>query len=444
MTALARRRRRSTLVASGLAVAATVLAGGLTVAGALTLYNSTDGGAVRSVVPEMVFPQTPTALLAAVDDEGQLASMTMLVVQPGGSGGSLVPVPVSADASAGEGEERLPIAETAAQDGVEAVVGEAEVALSLSIDTAEVVDAARLTELLGPIGAVEVDLPDDVTDHDGEVVAESGPARREPAELAAVLTARDPDVPAADQYPAAAAVWSAVTAAIGDGLTPPGGGRNVASAAVNDDIAPVLAQVVRGPVRARALHWTDADDSGVDDVVLLDRVELALVFGQIAPGKVSAPNPSLSVRIVVAFTDEQLASRGLTNADVAYEAAATLVFLRANVLSVDTTAGTAPTATVIELADPALTADGADQVLGPVEVRTATTRVAGVDAVITLGTDYLDVVDAARADGGSPGTAPEGGDEDGDVDPVDPVDTSTAPPDDDTTAGTPPAGTTDG
>lgn len=408
MTALASRRRRSTIVASAAAVGAIGLVGALTVAGALTLYKSTDG-AVRTATPELVFPRTPTGLLAGVDEDGQLASMTVLVVAPDGRGGSLVPVPVSADASAGEGDERLPIAETVARDGVEAIAAEAEVALSLSIDRIEVADAARLAELLAPLGAVDVDLPEDVTDHDGDVVANAGPATLEPADLAAVLTARDPDVPAAEQYPATTAVWSAVAQAVGDGLAPPSGGGNVASAAVRGDLAPVIAQLISGQASARRLNWTEvagADNPADVDAVLLDRVELALVFGQIAPGKVAAPNPSLSVRIVAAFTDDQLASRGLTNADIAYEAAAKLVFLRANVLSVDTTPGPAPTATVIELADPTLTADGAEQVLGEVDLRTATTRIAGIDAVILLGTDYLAFLDSERADDAPSDSAP--------------------------------------
>ena len=48
MTALAGRRRRSTLVASIAAVVAAVLVVTLTVIGALTLYNSTDGADASS------------------------------------------------------------------------------------------------------------------------------------------------------------------------------------------------------------------------------------------------------------------------------------------------------------------------------------------------------------------------------------------------------------
>ena len=45
----------------------------------------------------------------------------MVVVQPSGTGGSVITVPVSADASAGQGQERLPVAETAHLSGIDTV-----------------------------------------------------------------------------------------------------------------------------------------------------------------------------------------------------------------------------------------------------------------------------------------------------------------------------------
>ena len=97
MTALPGRRRRSTLIAAGAAVAAAVAAIGLGALGAVTLYNSTEGADAASGLPELVFPATPTGLVAAVDESGQLSSMAVLVVQPSGAGGSVIPVPVNAD-----------------------------------------------------------------------------------------------------------------------------------------------------------------------------------------------------------------------------------------------------------------------------------------------------------------------------------------------------------
>ena len=74
-----------------------------------------------------------------------------------------------------------------------------------------------------------------------------------------------------------------------------------------------------------------ADNPRGVDVVELDPVELTLVFGQIAPAAVAAPNAGLTFRVVSSFSDEQLAASGRTNTDVAYAAIAALQFVGANV-----------------------------------------------------------------------------------------------------------------
>jgi hypothetical protein len=69
------------------------------------------------------------------------------------------------------------------------------------------------------------------------------------------------------------------------------------------------------------------------------------------------------------------------------------------VVSVDTAAGEAEAATVIEVSDESLAAAARTlgDVFGSVEVRVADPRIAGVDVVATLGTDYLDRLDTAAA-----------------------------------------------
>ncbi len=415
MTALPGRRRHSTLIAAGAAVLGVLAAIALGTLGAVTLYNSTEGADASSGRPELVFPSTPTALLGAVDDSGALASVAVLVVQPGGHGGSIITVPVDADASGGGADvERRPFDETVALQGPEALGPEAETLLGLGLDTTEVVDATRLAELLAPFGPLDVDLPAAVTDADGDVVAEAGPQTMDADQAAAVLTARDPAVPAVDQYPAAGAVWSAVGAAIGDGTPVPAAtavpgtsavpttGAGLVSAASTGvtTVDAVLADLATGPTGHRSVRavpvGADVNPRGVDAVVL-DRAELALVFGQIAPGRVAAPNPALSVRIESTFSDEQLADVGLTNTDVAYRAISQILFVGGNVLSVDTTAtpdDEAGSSTVVDVADETLVAgtEGASLLFGDLDVQLADTRIVGIDAVIRLGTRYLDLI----------------------------------------------------
>jgi hypothetical protein len=401
VTALAGRRRRATLVVGVATITVFGIAAALTVLGAVTLYNSTEGASPSTATDELAFPDTPTGAFAALDEDGNLASLAVLVVQPAGQGGSIVAIPVSADASAGVGDERLPLAETVALQGTDVLARELEVTLRLGLDHVEVVDAERLDDLLAPLGDLEVDLPDDVTDADGDEVAEEGQATIDAATAAAILTARDPDIPAIEQYPAAAAVWSAVAAAAGDGITVDGGPpTTVAAGDTVDDADELFARLLAGPVGYRSVRTIEVpvdDNPRSVDVVMLDTAELLLVFGQIAPGAVAAPNPGLTFRVVSAFSDGQLAASGLTNTEVAFGAISSLLFIGGNVRSVSTTADAETRVgetTTIEVADETLVtgAETSEVLFGAVDVVVAERPITGVDAVVTLGEAYLELL----------------------------------------------------
>jgi hypothetical protein len=413
VTALRRRRRRSTILATSAIILTIAAVVGIAIVGGLTLYHSTDGVDASDDRPERTFPDTPTGLIAAVDDEGRLASLAVVVVQPSGAGGSIVTVPVSADASSGDGRERLPVAETAQLSGNDSVRREVEILLGLTIDSFVVADRAQLEELLGEVGDIEVDLPVDVTDSAGQRVADAGEQSLDPATAAAVLVARDPSTPAAEQYPAATAVWAGVAAAVGDGIDAGGVEGFMAapsttgapiSTATGEGIDVVLSQALSGPLGTRGLESSPISGNKNPrdaDVVVLDRAEVAFVFGQIAPGNVAAPNPALTFRVESPFDEADLEDSGLTNDELAYRAVSRLLFVRGNVLSVDTTPGDVPAKTTIEVADESLVAGvrNTRHYLGPIDVRVAETRIVGVDAVIRLGASYVDFVrDGASSD----------------------------------------------
>jgi hypothetical protein len=402
MTALSERRRRSTVVAAGAVVVTVAAAVVIGIVGGLTLYHSTEGADASDDRPEWVFPNTPTGLVAAVDDDGQLASLAVVAVRPSGAGGSVIAVPVSADASGGDGSERLPLAETADLAGVDSVHREAEILLGVTIESFEVVDAARLEELLRPVGDIEVDLPVDVTDAGGRVVAQAGAQTLDPEAAAAVLVARDPSVPAVEQYPAATAVWAAIAEAVGDGIDVAETGDEPTSDSA-DGVAEVLAPAMAGPLASRSLMARPvpaARNPRDADVALLDRAELAFVFGQIAPGKVAAPNPALTFRVESPFTDTDLEGTELTNDDIAYAAISQLLFVRGNVQSVDTARGDVPAMTTIEVADESLLegTESTETFLGDIDVRVAETTIVGVDAVVRLGASYLEFLAEAGDD----------------------------------------------
>jgi hypothetical protein len=393
----------------GLAVAA-----GLGAAGYVAIANTTDGQVVGDGTPEVTFPATPTAALAVLDEDGNLASLAVLAVRPGDDdadrrGGTVVPVPISADSSAGFGTERLPLNETVALFGPETLVDELPVLLGVGIDDVVILDERELAAMLGPIGQIEVDLPAPVTDASNGEVAAAGRHVLTATDLATVLSAADPAVAGADRYPVDVAVWGGIADAVGDGLTSPlvAPVDSIAGGQPPDD---VVGRVTSGamavqPLRSSPIVSLDRNPRGVD-VAALDRTEVLVIFGHIAPSKVAAPNPGYNFRVVSRFADDQLVGDA-TRLDVAYTATEALLGFDANVISVDTSAGEAGEVTVIEVSDENLVdaAGTLGDVFGPVEVRVAETRIEGIDVVATLGTEYLrrlEITAAATATSAAP------------------------------------------
>jgi hypothetical protein len=406
------------MVASLVGVA---LACGLGAAGYVAIANTTDGQEVGGGTPEVTFPTTPTAALAVVDDAGVLSSLAVITVRPGvdddpGRGGSVVPVPISADSSGGFGPERLPLDETVALFGAESLADEVPVLLGVGIDDVLVVDQRDLAGLLAAIGTIDVDLPEPVTDGAGRELFAAGPQSLTADEAAAVLSASDPRVTGADRYPIDVAVWHAISDAVGEGLELPAvasGGSSVTSTPETTGSIEVVERLVSGPIAVQPLRSTpivslDRNPRGVD-AVDLDRAEVVVIFGHIAPGKVAAPNPGYNFRVVSRFADDQLRG-GASRLDVAYTATEALLEGGSNVISVDSAEGEAAAATLIEVNDESLVAaaQSLSQLFGPIEVHVADTRIAGVDVVVTLGTDYLARLDTGSATATTPGTATAG------------------------------------
>ena len=422
MTVSRHRRRVATtraLIATIVGVVLAVVLGGI---GAVAIYNTKDGQTQGSGPAELTFPNTPTALIAVVDDSGDLGSVAAVAVRPAadaGRGGTIMPISVSTDSSGGFGSERAPLNETVALFGIDSLPDEVSLALGLSLDDAVVLDRAQLASLLTPLGAVSVTLPAAVTDADGTQVAAAGPQSMSPDTMAAVLAAGDPAVPGATREQAATAVWTGIADAIGAGLssplalpaaagtlpTPATGATSVttgSTAAGELGIGAVLGALTSGPVVVRSFKSTpimsvDLNPRGVDAVVL-DRADVATVLGHVAPGRLSAPNPGSNFQVLSNYGDDQLPP-GVTRFAVAYTATKTLLADGDNVLSADSSPGHADAATVVEVADEQLVdaASSLSDIFGPVDVRVAEHPVAGIDVIVLLGTDYLSTLNTAAA-----------------------------------------------
>lgn len=399
MTASAARRRRSTVLAAVLAAVASMLVVGITVVGASSIANSRAGrDATVDRLAEVRLPDTPTGLVVVVDDTGRPITMAVLVVAPGGAGGSVVPVPMSADSTLDLGDDRFPLIETFEVGGVEPFLLEVEVMTALDFDVVEFVTAERLAGLLEPLARIDVELAEPLFDDElGEPVLEAGPHELTPAEAAGALTAADLSRPDHVQDPARAAIWRGIADAAGAGtgaVEPVGPDDRVPAPR---DLDELFTRLVSGRVGYRSLtaRVPDADRNprGVD-VVVLDRAEILLVVGQIAPARVAAPNESLTFRLEVGFDAEELAELGLNNADVARDVINRLLFVQANVVSVVTEARDAPDVTQASVVDPGFIDridEGWTDLLGAIEVEPAQFVIPGVDATIRLGRSYLEL-----------------------------------------------------
>jgi hypothetical protein len=405
VTASASRRRRNTLVALVATLVAAVLALLLVAVGAATLRDSRAGRhAAADTLPELGLPVTPTALVGVVDETDVLTSVVALVMAPNGAGGSIVVLPATGDSSLGLGDDRFPLAETYTVRGPEAFAIDAEALAGISFDVIEIVDGARFAELVAPLGPLAVDLPDAVVDDDvEEPLFEAGSATLDPDAAASVLTSRVTGSPDSLLEPLRLSMWTAVAERVGAGIgsaLPVGPDVSVPTP---PDLDAFVERLYAGPVAARGVLFAspaaDANPRGVD-VVVPDRAELLLVFGQIAPARVAAPNPSLTFRIETSFTAEDLESVGANSADVAYGAIQRLLFVQANVVSVVTRSEEVPDITQAFVADRSrvsVVEENYPLVFGEMEVHAATERIAGVDVVVVLGRSYLEEHGAAGA-----------------------------------------------
>jgi hypothetical protein len=418
VTAIAARRTRRTIVGAVTALLLIALASVMFGVGVVTLSNSQEGEAVGvDDRPRVDLPATPNALLAVTDEAGRLASLVVMTLLPEGQGGSIVTVRVTADVTAGFGPERRSLASAFDTVDLAAFVPLVEEMLSITVQRAEVVDSAGLVALLPEIGTSQVVLPADVVDTQGGggVIAMSGPQTFTLSEMTDILAAIDDDAEVDDSHPNDVVVWESLaqTAPV---VVPPDAvpvddvGRPVAPG----DVAELVTRLWQGEVTVRDLLVLPVDDAenptGVD-VVLIDRRDSALVFSQVSPGLVSTPNLGLKVRIVANFTDEELEVADdlyASTSDVVFELIGRLLFLSANIVSVDTAPTGAPPVTIIEVADERqleATVEAVGALLGEVDARVADTVLEGVDAEITLGMSYLEH-ELGRATSARPDEAP--------------------------------------
>lgn len=441
MTAIPRRRTRATVIGLVAAVVSLGAVAGLGAVGVATLADSTAGEQAREDDQPVVaqrLPFTSTALIGAADDDGRLTTLAVAVLESDGTGGSLVQIPVAADPSSGNAETLAPLDAVLTVAGPIAFREAVERLTGLSFDVIEITDQQRFAELVAPLGDMDVQLPGAVVDVTSQESWEAGGQVLTAPGAARLVTAVDPSLPGWAYEPARTAVWEAVAERVGAGI------GSASPVAVDTDL-PVpgttdefLDRLFAGPVNLRVLQYrpVDADETAEridppyreafgpdapDSAVLVDRAEMLMVFGGVAPARLGAPLDSPIFRIVNQLTDADTDALGRTPADLTKTVVNVLMFTKVNVVSVvDGAAGDAPAVTQVRVSDPSLF-DVLEELyephFGELEVVAADVAIDGIDAEIVLGRSFVERLasDSPSGVAGSSGGAGDGADENTDA-----------------------------
>lgn len=412
MTALPQRRRRRTMVGAGAAVVLMVIAVVLVIVGASTVVNSKVGEVVEGETrPMLQLPLTDNAAVAVVDDDNQLTSLIIATLTPSGVGGSIVTVPVNTDASIGFGDVRQPFNEALNLADPESFFETVEGTLAISLRFGEIVGADRLAEFIDPLGPVTADLSADVIDSSlvgtGRI-SEAGERPMSSVSVVKALRAHDDSGESYDHHVLDVEVWSALAAnapvTSSDDVPTDEFDRPTAAATIDE----VFERLWSGDVQVRDIALLPSLPNDDVDVVILDRADSLLVFAQISPARVSTPNQGLVFRVEVPLSDDQIDASGDifdTRTELARTIIGELLFLSANVVSVDTAErpGGAAHVNRIEVADERFITDMralVPVIFGESEVVVAPSLIDGVDVVLRLGTGYIDL--KADQAGGAP------------------------------------------
>jgi hypothetical protein len=433
MTAVKRRRTRSTVLAAVAAFAGFLAVLVLGVTGVQSLRESTAGqqaAGQADAVPAQRLPFTSTALVGVVDEELRLTSVAVWVLDPSGVGGSIAGLAAPADSASGTFDKLSPLAAVYEVDGSEEFLAAAERLTGLTFDVVEVVDEQRFAQIIAPLGDLPVLFPVPFADASSGEAWEAGEATLASPAAARAITATDPSI--ADWYfeSVRAAVWQAIADRVGAGVGSIAPSASDVDVPVPEGLGEFAERLFAAPVEFRAVEFVAIDPDRVatqlpdryvgvlgpvDSVVAHDRADMTILFGATAPGRLGAPLDAPVFRVVASFTEADLEPLGLNQTDVLKRAIDRLFFAQANIVSVaDVIGGPVPEVTLLEVAD-AEVIDAVravyEPLFGEIEVVEAAVRIDGIDIEVILGRTFLDEVRGETA----ADVAGFGGDDDGDA-----------------------------
>jgi len=386
----ARRRRRMIAAVVTSVLTAIALPGGLVI-GAADLLNDSGGDNVDNNATVSI-PLTPVEMLAITNSRNELASLALIAINPSLRGGTIVSVPVGARADVRDNEAPRRIADSYTAGGLTALKTDVENLLNVSLEVADVVNAADLANVLAPIGSQPVSLPQAVVDTaaDGTVatVLGAGSTTVTGQQVAASLAASQAGSAESTRLPQVKALWSAVARA--GVATSTDSSATTVEPEVSKPSTPTstsefFAALLSGEVdvwQFGATLLVDAQRNPANaDMYELDGGEVLTVMASVAPSAMRPTNTNISVMVDIPFD----------NTTYAKEAATRLAFMGANVVLIRHVPETPAEETVVYYNDTMgrVEAETFVNLLGTLTYKESLEIIDGVNLRIVLGNDFV-------------------------------------------------------
>lgn len=395
----ARRRRRAVAAVVTGALALAVLPAGVVV-GSSRLLNEKGGDSVDDS-PTTRIPVTPTALLAVTNSRNEVASLAMIALDPSGRGGSIVSIPVGANAEIPRNGTIHRIADSYATGGLAGLRADVEGLLNVSFNFADDLTGAELAAVIGTIGNRDINLPapvlDTAADDTAVQIVPAGQQTISPLQIANSLASSQTGVAESTRLPNVKALWeviagAATTTPATAGSSTTVGGSGFANADEPTDMMGYLEALLKGRVQVWQISATLLTDAARNpanaDLYELDGGEVIMVMASVAPSAIALVSNSIAVMIDSPFDDPQLVRQAVLR----------LAYVGANVVVVRTIDAPPVKETQVFYSDEAIRNDvqGYTTLMGEMRFNTTSDVIEGVNARIVLGEDFRTFI-------GSPG-----------------------------------------
>jgi hypothetical protein len=426
MTAIPSRQRNRLLAAMLCGIGAAALVPLSVVYGARSLLNSSSGSRVDDSAA-LKIPATPAAMLASVNDVNQVTSLTVFVLDPSGTGGTVISLPVGSRAEQVGTENPRRVGDSHSIAGLEGLTLEVEGLLDVTFGVSETMNAEQLNAAFAglpdvqvtfdvPLVNTSVELPPPPTTvrssattvapepivRDNEVYP-AGTSTLGPDELPIVLLAQRLNEPESVRLPRIKSMWEGVAAAV-NGSVATADSAATTTQQPPQDLATFMNRVMSGRVQVWQMSYaalTGEDNPDGVDLYALDVFEVRMIMASVAPSSLSVSAELIAVQLDSPFNDANV-TRAAVERLSAVGLSVALIREIADVPG-DKTVFFYSDGAIVEVAQRQL-----EEVIGPTSFQPMKDAVEGIAARVVLGQSFVDFL---ALDPPLPTTVPANGDE---------------------------------